>query len=223
MGMLAGLWRDIGKYSLAFQEYLRASGSCDPTVVEAAQRTDHKSAGAQHAIGTQPTLGHLLAYAIVGHHGGIPDGRSDGTSLEVLLNREIAPWSDGLRHLPEEPDLAPPTHLAHSMGRKDAFVNPFLAEQTGFGNEDLELLWEALRNAFQFDQSAARPPGSMATRKLIVFEHESKLGSVPLHRLFEGVTIQRQNDSVIAREFSDYGVTIDWGTGREGVTVIDMI
>lgn len=89
------------------------------------------------------------------------------------------------------------------------FVNPFLAKQTGFSDEDLELLWESLVNAFQFDQSAARPAGSMAMREIIVFKHPSELGSAPSHKLFEAVSIQRKPGTDIARAFSDYSVTID--------------
>lgn len=106
-----------------------------------------------------------------------------------------------------------------TMGRKftvpyglyvaHGFVNPFLAKQTGFSDEDLELLWESLVNAFQFDQSAARPAGSMAMREIIVFKHPSELGSAPSHKLFEAVSIKRKPGTDIARAFSDYSVTID--------------
>ncbi len=64
-------------------------------------------------------------------------------------------------------------------------VNPFLAEQTGFGEEDVQLLIEALTHLFDFDASAARPAGSMAVRKLILFLHDSQLGNAPAHKLFE--------------------------------------
>ena len=49
--------------------------------------------------------------------------------------------------------------------------------------------WEALKNAFEHDQSAARPAGSMACRKLIVFKHATALGNAPSHKLFDLVTI----------------------------------
>jgi len=95
-------------------------------------------------------------------------------------------------------------YLAHG------FINPFLAEKTGFGEDDLTLLWEALENAFQFDQSAARPAGSMTSRKLIVFKHEKNLGSAPSHRLFDLVKIERSNGSEgPPRSFNDYIVTVN--------------
>jgi CRISPR-associated protein Csd2 len=106
-----------------------------------------------------------------------------------------------------------------TMGRKftvpyavyvaHGFVNPFLAEQTGFSDEDLALLWDALLNAFQFDQSAARPAGSMAARRLIVFEHSSQLGNAPSHVLFEGVQVRRREGVEVPRHFADYEVSVD--------------
>lgn len=120
-----------------------------------------------------------------------------------------------------------------TMGRKftvpyavyiaHGFVNPFFADQTGFSDDDLELLWTALENAFQFDQSATRPAGSMAARKLIVFKHDSQLGSAPSHRLFEAVTV-RSNDQVDApRAFTDYQVAIDKDAIPAGVELIERL
>jgi len=68
----------------------------------------------------------------------------------------------------EEGEMGRKYTVPYALYRAHGFVNPFLAEQTGFGEKDLDLLWEALLNTFQFDQSAARPAGSMATRKLII-------------------------------------------------------
>ncbi len=100
------------------------------------------------------------------------------------------------------------------------FVNPLLAAQTGFSDADLELLWEALVSVFQFDQSAARPAGSMAARALIVFKHDSELGRAPSHELFEGVSIVRKNPDAPPRQFSDYELTVDEsGLAERGITV----
>ncbi len=121
-----------------------------------------------------------------------------------------------------------------TMGRKSTipyglyiaygFVSPRLAEQTGFGEADLALLWEALGKAFEFDQSAARPAGSMASRKLIVFKHESELGNAPAHKLFELVDVKRRNpDAGPARDFSDYEVTVNRAACPAGVTVEELL
>ncbi len=87
-------------------------------------------------------------------------------------------------------------------------VNPFLARQTGFGEEDLELLKEALKHLFDFDASAARPAGSMAVRKLIFFHHDSELGSAPAHKLYERLSVTRKLGVAVARSIDDYDVTL---------------
>ena len=98
--------------------------------------------------------------------------------------------------------------IPYGLYRSQGFINPFLAEQTGFSDEDLELLFTSLENAFQFDQSAARPAGSMSPRGLIVFKHDSKLGNAPSHKLLEGVTVTKNEGVEVPRAFSDYTVTI---------------
>lgn len=112
-----------------------------------------------------------------------------------------------------------------TMGRKftvpyglyvaHGFISAHLANQTGFGEEDLKLLWQALEQMFEHDRSAAR--GEMATRGLYVFKHDSELGNVPAYQLFERIKIQK-NSEIPARAFSDYKVTVD-DAGLQGVTL----
>ena len=119
-----------------------------------------------------------------------------------------------------------------TMGRKftvpyavyvaSGFVNPFLAAETGFSEADLELLWESLTNAFQFDQSAARPAGSMACRRLIVFRHPNELGVAPSHALLSAVSVKPRNGAEPPRSFEDYEVSISRGAIPEGIEVLDM-
>jgi len=73
--------------------------------------------------------------------------------------------------------------VPYGLYKAHGFVNPFLATQTGFNDDDLELLFQSLENAFQFDQSAARPAGSMAVRGLLVFKHDNQLGKASSHAL----------------------------------------
>ena len=114
--------------------------------------------------------------------------------------------------------------VPYGLYRAQGFVNPFLAEQTGFGDEDLDLLWEALGQAFQFDQSAARPAGSMAARRLIVFKHENQLGKAPSHRLFDAVKIERRDGVEVPRDFADFRVELDGnGLGQTGVEVLEKL
>jgi CRISPR-associated protein Csd2 len=104
------------------------------------------------------------------------------------------------------------------------FVSPQLAKQTGFTEEDLNLLWEALQKMFEVDRSAAR--GMMATRKLIVFKHESPLGNAPAHALFDRVKIARNaagDGKLPARAFSDYEVKIDREGLPAGVTIMELV
>lgn len=96
--------------------------------------------------------------------------------------------------------------IPYALYRCHGFVNPFLAAQTGFSEADLDLLWKAIESMFEHDRSAAR--GEMATRKLLVFEHESALGNAPAHRLFERVTVARKDASRPARDFADYEVKV---------------
>ncbi|MHB9020110.1 MAG: type I-C CRISPR-associated protein Cas7/Csd2 [Minisyncoccota bacterium] len=116
-----------------------------------------------------------------------------------------------------------------TMGRKNTvpygvyvahgFVSANLAAQTGFSEDDLNLLWDALVNMFEHDRSAAR--GLMATQKLIIFKHEKALGNAPAHKLFERVKLTRKDDSKPARDISDYKVDVDSKDLPQGVTIIE--
>ena len=139
-------------------------------------------------------------------------------SLEHAITRSSV---TNERDLDKERTMGRKFTIPYGVYRAHGFVNPFLADQTGFSSADLELLWEALGNAFQFDQSAARPAGSLAARKLLVFEHDSQLGSAPSHTLLESVAIQRRDGVEVPRAFSDY--EIDIGATPDGITLVDCI
>lgn len=104
-----------------------------------------------------------------------------------------------------------------TMGRKftipyglyvaHGFISSHLANQTGFSEEDLSLLWESLANMFEHDRSAAR--GEMSTRGLYVFKHDSQLGNAHAHSLFSSVTAKLKDDEKVPREFTDYNVLVD--------------
>lgn len=100
------------------------------------------------------------------------------------------------------------------------FVSPQLAAQTGFSQEDLELLWEALQNMFEFDRSAAR--GLMTTRRLIVFKHATALGCAPAESLFERVACRLVDGVRVPRKFSDYEVTLDGEPLTEVMKVVEV-
>ena len=118
----------------------------------------------------------------------------------------------------------------HTMGRKatipyglyvcHGFISANLAKQTGFSEDDLVLFFDALKNMFDIDRSAAR--GLMSARKLIVFRHDSELGNAPANELFDLVKIKKATDSV-PRSFSDYKVTVDKESLPSGVAVEELI
>lgn len=110
--------------------------------------------------------------------------------------------------------------VPYALYKAHGFVNPFLAEQRGFDDKDLDLLWESLTNAFQFDQSAARPAGSMVARRLIIFKHDKPLGSAPSHVLFERVKITRKDEAKPVRDIADYSIDIDDKGLPPGVSII---
>ncbi|GBE05244.1 hypothetical protein BMS3Abin10_00867 [bacterium BMS3Abin10] len=110
------------------------------------------------------------------------------------------------------------TYIPYGLYRVHGFISAPLAKQTGFSEEDLELFWNSLQNMFDHDRSAAR--GEMAARNLIVFKHDSELGNVPAHKLFDLVKVSRSNDSNgPARVFSDYEVKVDSANVPGGVTL----
>ncbi len=112
--------------------------------------------------------------------------------------------------------------VSYALYRCHGFISAPLAEQTGFSEEDLKLFWEALVNMFEHDRSAAR--GQMASRKLIIFKHDSALGNAPAHKLFDLVKAKRNTDEEKpARAFSDYIVEIDKGSIPAGVTLEEKI
>ena len=101
------------------------------------------------------------------------------------------------------------------------FISANLANQTGFSEEDMELFWDALKNMFDIDRSAAR--GLMSAQKLIVFKHESVLGNAPANKLFDLVKVEKKQDVDVPRSFSDYNVNIDKDNLPQGVTIEELI
>lgn len=95
--------------------------------------------------------------------------------------------------------------IPYGLYRLEGFVSASLAGKSGFDEGDLSLLWEALMNMFEDDRSAAR--GLMTSRLLVVFEHESKLGNAPAHKLFDLVNVSRVTEGC-ARSYSDYKIEI---------------
>lgn len=170
------------------------------------------------------------------------------TSVEPILPLEIsitrmAATNEAEKKQKAEGDDSNDRTDNRTMGRKHivpyglyvahGFVSASFAQRTGFSDDDLQLLFEALTNMFEHDRSAAR--GEMATRKLIVFKHANALGNAHAHALFDRVKIGRNVDGAFrtidkrldnlppARSFSDYIVQIDRDGLPEGIEVLELI
>lgn len=137
-GYIAGQLHDLGKFSKEFQTYLEEQAKAPEQGSRG--RVDHSSAGAQYAVSTLPILGHLLAYAIAGHHSGLLDGRSENACQERRLQNEVPEWKHGLteidiRFTPEIPDL-----VRSALGRKDPFSISFMVRMLYSGLVDADFL-----------------------------------------------------------------------------------
>jgi CRISPR-associated protein Csd2 len=119
-----------------------------------------------------------------------------------------------------------------TMGRKatvpyglyvcHGFITPNFAAATGFSEEDLTLFWEALKNMFDCDHSAAR--GLMSARKLYAFRHPNRLGNAPAYSLFDRIKISRKDLSVPARSFNDYKISVDTeGLAEMNIELLELI
>ena len=112
--------------------------------------------------------------------------------------------------------------IPYGLYRVEGYISANLARKTtGFSEDDLELLWEAIINMFENDHSAAR--GKMAVRELIVFKHNSQLGNCPSYKLFETVDVKKNDGVEFPRKYSDYSVTIHEDAIPDGVTMTRKI
>ena len=104
------------------------------------------------------------------------------------------------------------------MGQR--FINPKLADKTGFDEEDLQLTLQGLMNMFEADRSAAR--GLMTTRKVIVFRHDSQLGNASATELFERLSVTHCEGVEEVLSFKDYKISFDDSDLPEGITVFEV-
>ncbi len=136
-----------------------------------------------------------------------------------------------------------PEDKLRTMGRKSlipyglyacrGFISAFLAQKSGFTEDDLALLWAALGSMFEHDRSSSK--GLMTTQKLVVFKHvgtdsneeqrraQAMLGCAPAQKLFNLVHIERKSIETPPRAFTDYTVTVDKANCPAGIEMIEMI
>jgi len=112
--------------------------------------------------------------------------------------------------------------IPYALYRLEGFVSANLAQKsTGFSEDDLSLLWNAIINMFEDDHSAAR--GKMSVRELVVFKHDCIFGNAPSYKLFDSITVERLNSSLPARKYSDYSVKVSTDALPDGVSCTRMI
>lgn len=112
--------------------------------------------------------------------------------------------------------------VPYALYRAEGYISANLARKvTGFSEEDLELLWEAIINMFEHDHSAAR--GKMAVRELIIFKHSKELGDCPAYKLFDSIEVKRKDDVIYPRKYQDYSIEIHEDMIPETVEMIRKI
>lgn len=111
--------------------------------------------------------------------------------------------------------------IPYGLYRMDGFISANLAKTTGFSQEDLQVLWDAIINMFEDDHSAAR--GKMVVRKLFVFKHDSIYGNAPSWKLFDSIKVKRKDSVSVPRCFEDYELSFDENNIPRGVSCTEMI
>jgi CRISPR-associated protein Csd2 len=114
--------------------------------------------------------------------------------------------------------------VPYGLYRCSGFINPYLARDTGFSTDDLQMLWDVLKGLiWEIDRSASR--GLMCTRGLYVFEHASALGNAPAHELFDRVRIAPFGREATPRSFDEYRdrIAIDTDGLPSGVTLHRLV
>ncbi|GGB54143.1 type I-C CRISPR-associated protein Cas7/Csd2 [Oceanisphaera marina] len=146
------------------------------------------------------------------------------TSIDPIVPMEISITRMAVtneKDLEKERTIGRKHIVPYGLYRVHGFISAKLAKQTGFSEDDLQLLWRSLTNMFEHDRSAAR--GEMAARKLVVFKHDNAMGNAPAHKLFDLVKVSRKDgeDGSPARRFSDYAIEVAQNL-PEGVSVQEV-
>lgn len=138
---------------------------------------------------------------------------------DITITRQARTTED--RKATGDTEMGKKSLVPYALYRVEGFVSAMLAQKvTGFSEEDLELLWTAIINMFEYDRSAAR--GKMCLRKLYVFKHESGLGNAPAQVLFDKITVKKNDQVTVPRHFSEYEISVD-SQMPDGVTLIEKL
>lgn len=137
---------------------------------------------------------------------------------DVTITRQARTTED--RTATGDTEMGRKSVIPYALYRAEGYVSAALANQsTGLSESDLDLLWTAIINMFEYDHSAAR--GKMCMRKLFVFKHSNVLGNCPSHLLFEQITVE-EKEGVLPRSFEDYLLTVNYDM-PEGVELIEKL
>lgn len=144
-------------------------------------------------------------------------------SIEPIVPTELTITSCTYANEGETSSTIGRKHIVpYALYKTEGYVSANIAKKTtGFSEQDLELLWESIINMFEHDHSAAR--GKMAVRKLILFKHDSELGNTQSHKLFELISVAKDDSERPARKYSDYTVEIDMSKVPDGITIIEKL
>lgn len=143
-------------------------------------------------------------------------------SIDPILAREITITRVAITRAEDQKqtEMGRKFIVPYGLYRMNGYISANLAQKTtGFSEEDLSLLWDAINNMFEDDHSAAR--GNMAVRKLVIFKHESALGNAPAWKLFDAVDVKRKDGCEVPRSYSDYIITLNKEALPEGVSIIE--
>lgn len=118
-----------------------------------------------------------------------------------------------------ETEMGRKSMIPYALYRAEGYISAALANKTGLLEADIELLWNAIINMFEYDHSASR--GKMCMRKLYIFKHGSILGNCPSHILFDKIVV-KEGDNVPPRAFADYEIIVDKQL-EDGVELIEKL
>lgn len=140
---------------------------------------------------------------------------------EVSITRVVGTTDE--RNTENSTEMGRKHIVPYALYRAEGYISANLARKsTGFSEDDLQLLWEALVNMFEHDHSAAR--GKMAVRALIAFKHDTELGRAPSYKLFDAVTTKKREAVEAPRSINDYeSITVDMAEIPDGVTVLRLV
>lgn len=153
----------------------------------------------------------------------VADGDKDKSS-EYYKNLEENAAEDKLRTMGRK------QFISYGLYEARGFISANLAEETGFDEDDLKVLFESILNMYEHDRSASKGEMSVIS-PLIIFKHvgtdtdekqkerQCKLGCAPAHKLFETVKITKKNEKEVARDYTDYDCVINLNNIPNGVNV----